>query len=1123
MQAILSRLSAERDLQRLYGAAVTEAAAFFGVAQCAILLHDAQSGQMQVQPPAIGLDMTRIQADASTRENGTSQVDEWPPHGVLPLKGLGCAPHGTDDPGEDGQASQGLVALICRERQPVGELRVAGRVDDTPFTEVEIHLLGFYASQLGTLIHNVQLQEREQRERRLAETLLNVPKAVRPPSSSTFDTGRGQEADSPGKSDLRSVLVRLLGLLADVIDCSGATISLVEGSRLRLIAGLAPTTFSEGRSSASDSDPRLGRMLKAGRAIVVRDTTQDPGWPGFGRSESVKSWLGAPIWMPGSSRLRRADLIGTLDIDSERLDAFTQADETVAQAFADQIAIALESQRLQADMTRLRQARRRSKDLVLLNQVTTAINSAMNLSDLLYLLLSQLKRLVHFDRASVTLLEGDEFVIVGAAGFQPGANAIGRRYPVDRFPLNQAVIAAGKPISIADVLADPRWIVSEGNLTVRGWMGVPLAYRGRATGLLTLTATEPSYHSHQEEQLVAAIAEHAALTIEKVRLLDELQRHLETSEGRSRDLALLNRVSGRLSSSLDLNEVLNNAVTEIATALSVQQVGLVRYDWTKGYGQVVAEYQQHPNNTGEDALIPVAGNPSLARVLETRAPLAIHDAQHDPLLASVRDVMVKRGVKSILILPLIVRGEVTGTIGVDELRHLREFAPAEIELAQTITNQAAAAVANAGLYEDVKRRAVQLQTIQEVTTRISTILDPEELLMQVADLLADRCGYHQVYAFVVDSSGENLVALGGSGEMGRRVVADRLSLRIGDTSLCGRAAATGEIAIVDDAATNPGFVPCAYSPEALSEIAVPMKLGGRVTGLLDVQSASVNAFDDADRFLIETLADQAAIALENARLYETIQERAQQLTAAYEDLKALDRMKDEFVQTVSHELRTPLTFIKGYVELMLEGILGGLNAEQKEAMQIVAQRTESIVRLVSDIISLTRGDSMGLRFEQVDMGDVALASIQSAQAVTEQAGIRLRAEIPPAMPAVTGDTQRLGQVFDNLIGNAIKFSPNGGEICVRLHFDEAVVRAEVIDHGIGISPDHLQRVWERFYQVDGTTTRRFGGTGLGLAIVKLLVEAHGGEVTVASVHGKGSTFSFTIPRADAPQGAPPVA
>jgi signal transduction histidine kinase len=225
-------------------------------------------------------------------------------------------------------------------------------------------------------------------------------------------------------------------------------------------------------------------------------------------------------------------------------------------------------------------------------------------------------------------------------------------------------------------------------------------------------------------------------------------------------------------------------------------------------------------------------------------------------------------------------------------------------------------------------------------------------------------------------------------------------------------------------------------------------------------------------------------------------------------------MKDEFVQTVSHELRTPLTFVKGYLELLLEGMMGEVSAEQRDALQIIFQRTESIIRLVSDIISLARAESVGLSPLPVSLAEIAQAAVQSAQAIAMQLDLELTTDFAADLPLVQGDVQRLTQVFDNLIGNAVKFSLQGGAVRVRLVADGRFVRAEVIDQGMGIPADKVGRIWERFYQIDGAKTRRFGGTGLGLAIVKRLVEAHGGQVGVHSVEGKGSTFFFTVPRAD---------
>jgi len=968
--------------------------------------------------------------------------------------------------------------------------------------------LGFYASQISLLIDAVRLLRQEQRARRLAETLLQVPHAAR----QTVD--QGQELENPGATGLREDLRRLMSLLCAVIDYRTASVTLLEGAKLSIFASLGELGAEAGDLlwDAAD-DPKVANTIATGRPLMVSDTRADPHWRRIPGTEYIQSWIGAPIWTPDTRRLGRQNLLGILNIDGDKVGAFDQSDVAVAQAFADQMAIVIENHRLYQSMIR------RIAELALLNQMTAAINSAMNLADLLNLILGQLRQLVAFGRASVTLLDGDELLVIGAAGFPADVNIVGHRFPWGQFAINRKVVETRKPISIPDVRTDSRWVTTDTTGSIRSWLGAPLAYGGRIVGLLTLTSSEPHHYTHEEEQLVAAVAEQAALAIEKAWLLEEMHSHLATAEQKSQELALVNQISNQLGASLDLATVLQTTVEQTAHALHMAQSGVVLFDWEAGYGRLVARFGEETAAGVADQIVPVAGNASLARVLETRQALAIRSSRTDPLLAHDRDLIIRHGICSTMMLPLMVRGEVMGTVVLNELAAEREFTPAEIELAQTIANQAAAAIANARLYEDIKRRAVQLQTIQEVTGRINAILDPHELLMQVSDLLVERCDYYHAQVFVLDGAGDYLVAAGGSGSAGRQCVDGGLRLAVGSDGICGWVAATNTTAMVNDVEADQRYLPHRALVGTRSEMVAPMRLAGKCIGVLDVHSNRIGAFDQADRFLIETLADQVAIALENARLYAALQERAAQLAAAYEDLKELDRMKDEFVQTVSHELRTPLTFVKGYVELMLEGVLGSLNPEQKEALDIVLLRTENVVRLVNDIIAMTRADSVELSLQSVDLGIVALNCVRAAQAVGEQSGIMLQTDIAPDLPPVHGDQQRLAQVFDNLIGNAIKFSPRGGAITVRLHREGPFAWAEICDQGIGIPAEQLHRVWERFYQVEAGTTRRFGGTGLGLAIVKRLVEAHGGDVGATSVLGAGSTFYFTVPLADAGRGA----
>lgn len=293
----------------------------------------------------------------------------------------------------------------------------------------------------------------------------------------------------------------------------------------------------------------------------------------------------------------------------------------------------------------------------------------------------------------------------------------------------------------------------------------------------------------------------------------------------------------------------------------------------------------------------------------------------------------------------------------------------------------------------------------------------------------------------------------------------------------------------------------------------PVLRNDRLIGLFALSpKGNRKIYSLADERLLQTLSAQLAVVMENASLYETTQRHLRELQQAYEELRKLDQLKDEFVQNVSHELRTPLTFVKGYIEMLLDGVLGPrLPEEQEKALRVVMQRTDAVIHLVNDILSFQSAEREHIDREPVSVLKAVQTAIGAARAEAERRNLTIQLESEPGQHLVFGDDRRLGQVFDNLFGNALKFGAAGKTIEVHIRSDQGWVTVDVEDHGIGIPSDKMNKIWERFYQVDGSSTRRYGGTGLGLAIVKRIVEAHGGSVAVTSQVGVGSCFSVHLP------------
>ncbi len=247
--------------------------------------------------------------------------------------------------------------------------------------------------------------------------------------------------------------------------------------------------------------------------------------------------------------------------------------------------------------------------------------------------------------------------------------------------------------------------------------------------------------------------------------------------------------------------------------------------------------------------------------------------------------------------------------------------------------------------------------------------------------------------------------------------------------------------------------------------------------------------------------------------YRELQEKNRQLEDSFAKLKELDRLKSNFLATMSHELRTPLTSVIGYSEMMLEGLGGPLTAEQREYLGIIMEKGENLLQLITSILDISKIEAGRVRLvlSELDAAQVMRDAVATVLPLARKKGLKVGCE-PPRIPRIHADRDKLRQCLVNLCSNAVKFTPAGGHVTVSAEaLPGARVAIHVSDSGIGISEEHLERVFDVFYQVDGSSTREYGGAGLGLAIVKSFVEAHGGEVRVGSRLGEGSVFSVVLP------------
>jgi signal transduction histidine kinase len=271
---------------------------------------------------------------------------------------------------------------------------------------------------------------------------------------------------------------------------------------------------------------------------------------------------------------------------------------------------------------------------------------------------------------------------------------------------------------------------------------------------------------------------------------------------------------------------------------------------------------------------------------------------------------------------------------------------------------------------------------------------------------------------------------------------------------------------------------------------------------------------DLDQAVTEQIIQlRSALQATNRNLERRVEERTAELQKALERVSELSQLKANFVSNVSHELRTPLTHIKGYLELLITGSLGGITDEQRHALQVSQQSASRLETLIEDLIlfSLASRGELSIVHEHVDLRRLVNLAVKATTGKAEDRDVSLNVTIDEDVPRVQADAQKISWVLNQLLDNSIKFTPAGGRVVVSVQREgENLVIVAVTDTGIGIPSNRLDDIFEPFHQLDGSSTRRYGGTGLGLSLVRQIVEAHGSMIEVQSLQGRGTTFKFPL-------------
>jgi signal transduction histidine kinase len=774
---------------------------------------------------------------------------------------------------------------------------------------------------------------------------------------------------------------------------------------------------------------------------------------------------------------------------------FRTQDLRFLEALAPQVTAAVGRARLITDLEW------RTTELETILRIAQAVGYSVEVDDLMELIYTQIGRVLDVRNFYVALHDPKGHTLRFAFYVENGE----RLQPEDEWPdtegLTGEIVRSGWPIYADDYQAECRRRgVKPGGKPGKAWMGVPLVARDRVLGVINVSSFDP-HVSYTEEQtrLLRAVADQAALVLEKARLYQEM-------EERTRQLQALNDVGGVITSVLDMDAVLQLIMEKAVEITGAEAGSLLLID--EDTGELVFVVNLGP---GKDELMNVRLRPGTGIVGQVAAealPIIVDDVSKDERWFAGVDQQTGFITRSLLCVPLIARGRVIGVIELINRSDGRSFGVDDQNLLLAFAANAAVSIENARLFtrtdQALAARVDELSTMQRIDRELNATLDYQ----RVMDLTLD---------WAVRTTGASIGLLAGvveteEGQRGLRFLANQgypeslIAAHVEDLwpldrGIIGRAVVSGEPSLVEDAPAHRHYYLGAEG--MVSQITVPIRRENQIIGVMALESSDMDCFDHEALEFAARLADHAAIAIENARLFEAVQ--------------AANRAKTEFVSFVSHELKQPMTSMKGYSDLLFKGTAGELNEMQSAFLEVIRSNVARMDRLVQDLLDVSRIEAGRLRLEiqSVPVEEVVEEAVRGVREQIASKSQQLDVEIPGDVPPVTADRTRLVQILANLLSNAHKYTPEGGSVGLRLARtdgpDGQFVCCSVSDTGVGISEEDQERLFTKYFRASDPAVRNEPGTGLGLVITKSLVELQGGEIWLESELNEGSTFFFTVP------------
>ncbi|HKZ68928.1 MAG TPA: GAF domain-containing protein [Anaerolineales bacterium] len=948
----------------------------------------------------------------------------------------------------------------------------------------EIETLRNAAATLGVAFARRRSESAEHEQRTLAEALRDTASAL----NSTLN--------------IEEVLDRILENVGRVTPHEAATVMMIDAETRQAHVVRGRGYLERGFAAHQVNLPislekasNLRQMMQTGKPCIIADVITFPDWIKYAAAVWVRSYLGAPISVRGQT-------IGFINLDSSVVGFFNEIHAEHLQAFANEAAVALDNARLFAA------TEQHARHMTLLNEIAQAVLGVPNYADSLQILADRLGQLIQADGCYITLWDPVSQMPIPTAAF--GAQHERYPSPVSRSLPNEqtltgSVLKAGHALIIDDVrnspYVSPRLVSIYGGFPMHSMLALPLIVGEQKLGAVLLSFGQPHRFSAEEVTLSEQAAAQVALTIFKGRLA-ETEREQRLMAEALRDTA------GALNSTLNFDDVLDRILASVGQVMPHDSAsimladdpsrgidpdsGVVQIVRTRGY---IERGLKHWIDSRKFSVGTLA---NLKQMVDTGRPVVIPDTHADPKWVRFPEV---QWIRSYIGAPIEVKGWVIGFINLDSTVP-RFFAAHHAGRLQVFADQAAVAIENAYLYDSIRQTADELSILYRASEQlISPGADLIAVATQIAAVIVREFQATHCAVLLLDEASGMLQRAAQQGDS-QFHCPPAISLQAPD--LIAAVARSGETAYESD--LWPGADHADPSPVAHSRMVAPLKAGGRLIGVISLESYTLNAFDARAQRMILAFVERAGLALENTQLLT-------RLVQARQTAEEANQLKSEFLANTSHELRTPLTAIIGSLSMVVSKMCESPE-EEREMAQIAYTASEHLLDIINNVLDIAKIEAgrMEVRPQMLSLRPLFSEIYALTHLQADEKHLSFELYLPEDQDVIAwADPERLRQIMLNLIFNAIKFTERGS-IIIRVQPEGDWMQIAITDSGIGIPREMQAKLFQPFVQADGTMTRKYGGTGLGLSISRRLAELMGGSLLLFSEGvDRGTTLTLKLP------------